>query len=85
MGAHVGETSILTRAALTVAAHAGDALLAQEGAFGTTLLRRDLVSPVLMFGRKAELEIATMLDPATPGSGLLADESALGDREVLVG
>jgi L-alanine-DL-glutamate epimerase-like enolase superfamily enzyme len=85
VGAHVGETSILTRAALTVAAHAGDALVAQEGAFGTTLLRRDLVSPVLMFGCKAELEIATRLDPATPGLGLLADESALADREVLVG
>ena len=85
VGAHVGETSILTRAALTVAAHAGHALVAQEGAFGTTLLRRDLVSPVLMFGRRAELEIATMLDPATPGLGLLADESALADREVLVG
>jgi L-alanine-DL-glutamate epimerase-like enolase superfamily enzyme len=85
VGAHVGETSILTRAALTVAARAGDALLAQEGAFGTSLLRRDLVSPVLMFGRRAELEIATMLDPATPGLGLLADESALAEREVLVG
>lgn len=45
----------------------------------------DLVSPVLMFGRWAELEIATMLDPATPGLGLLADESALADRELLVG
>jgi L-alanine-DL-glutamate epimerase-like enolase superfamily enzyme len=85
VGAHVGETSILTRAALTVAAHAGDALIAQEGAFGTTLLRRDLVSPVLMFGRRAELEIATLLDPAAPGLGLQADESALADREVLVG
>ncbi len=85
VGAHVGETSILTRAALTVAADAGDALVAQEGAFGTTLLRRDLVSPVLMFGRRAELDIATMLDPAAPGLGLLADESALAGREVLVG
>lgn len=85
VGAHVGETSILTRAALTVAAHAGHALVGHEGAFGTTLLRRDLVSPVLMFGRRADLEIATMLDPATPGSGLLADESALADREILVG
>ncbi|MGQ0744978.1 MAG: enolase C-terminal domain-like protein [Acidimicrobiales bacterium] len=85
VGAHVGETSILTRAALTVAAHARDALVAQEGAFGTTLLRRDFVSPVLMFGRRGELEIAAMLDPATPGLGLLADESALADREVLLG
>ncbi|MGH9223822.1 MAG: enolase C-terminal domain-like protein [Acidimicrobiales bacterium] len=85
VGAHVGETSILTRAALTVAADAGNALVAREGAFGTKLLRRDLVSPVLMFGRGAELDIAGMLDPASPGLGLLADESALADREVLVG
>ncbi len=84
VGAHVGETSILTRAALTVAAQAGDVLVAQEGAFGTNLLRRDLVSPVLMFGRRAELDIAKALDPAAPGFGLVADESALADREVLV-
>ena len=85
VGAHVGETSILTRAALTVAAHAGDALVAQEGAFGTSLLRRDLVSPVLMFGRRGELDIAKALDPEAQGFGLVADESALADREVLVG
>ena len=83
VGAHVGETSILTRAALTVAAHAGDALIGQEGAFGTTLLRRDLVSPVLMFGRRAELDIARALHPAEPGFGLVVDESAMADREVL--
>jgi L-Ala-D/L-Glu epimerase / N-acetyl-D-glutamate racemase len=85
VGAHVGETSILTRAALTVAAHAGEALRAQEGAFGTKLLRRDLVSPVLMFGQRAELNIARVLDATAPGIGLLVDESALADREVLVG
>jgi hypothetical protein len=83
--AHVGETSIFTRAALTVAAHAGNALVAQEGAFGTKLLRRDLASPVLMFGRRAELDIARVLDPAAAGTGLRIDESALADRELLVG
>lgn len=85
VGAHVGETSILSRAALTVAAHAGKALRAQEGAFGSKLLRRDLVSPVLMFGRRAELDIARVLDATAPGHGLLVDESALADREILVG
>ena len=85
VGAHVGETSILTRAALTIAAHAGDALVGQEGAFGTQLLRRDLVTPVLMFGRGAGLDIARAMDPAAPGMGLVADESVLADREVLVG
>jgi len=84
VGAHVGETSILTRAGLTVAAHAGDSLVAQEGAFGTNLLRQDLVSPVLMFGRRAELDISTVLAPGAPGLGLSADESALTAREVVV-
>ena len=35
VGAHVGETSVLTRAALTLAAATRGALVAQEGAFGT--------------------------------------------------
>jgi L-alanine-DL-glutamate epimerase-like enolase superfamily enzyme len=58
VGAHVGETSVLTRAALTVASAAGEALWAQEGAFGTHLLERDVVEPPLMFGARGELKIA---------------------------
>lgn len=50
VGAHVGETSLLTRAGLAAAAAAGDALVAQEGAFGTHLLERDVVAAPLMFG-----------------------------------
>lgn len=50
IGAHVGESSVLTRAALTVASAAGDSLLAQEGAFGTHLLQHDVADPPLMFG-----------------------------------
>jgi L-Ala-D/L-Glu epimerase len=50
IGAQVGETSLLTRVALTVAAHARDTLLAQEGAFGTLLLSADVCQPPLMFG-----------------------------------
>jgi L-alanine-DL-glutamate epimerase-like enolase superfamily enzyme len=50
VGAQVGETSVLTRAALTVARAAGDLLEAQEGAYGTILLERDMVEPVLQFG-----------------------------------
>jgi L-alanine-DL-glutamate epimerase-like enolase superfamily enzyme len=49
IGAHVGETSILTRAALTVANVYKDNLVAQEGAFGTFLLEHDIVHPALMF------------------------------------
>ena len=51
IGAQVGETSILTRAALTIANVYRDNLLAQEGAFGTRLLERDLIEPPLMFGK----------------------------------
>jgi L-Ala-D/L-Glu epimerase len=50
IGAQVGETSILTRAALSVANTCRDLLRAQEGAYGTRLLHHDLVSPCLMFG-----------------------------------
>ncbi len=42
IGAQVGETSVLTRAALTVANSYRDIVVAQEGAFGTLLLERDI-------------------------------------------
>lgn len=66
IGAHVGESSVLTRAALALAPLAGDALLGQEGAFGTWLLERDPVSPSLMFGPGGSLDF----DPAAFGPGL---------------
>lgn len=59
VGAHVGETSLLTRAALPVAQRAGAALLAQEGAFGTHLLACDPCVPVLEFGDGGVLDIST--------------------------
>lgn len=68
IGAHVGETSVLTRAALTVATAAPDLLLAQEGAFGTHLLARDLAEPPLMFGPGGILDAAPLA--GRPGLGL---------------
>ncbi|MGH9257937.1 MAG: mandelate racemase/muconate lactonizing enzyme family protein [Vicinamibacterales bacterium] len=70
VGAQVGETSLLTRAALTVARAAGNLLVAQEGAFGTFLLERDVCDPPLMFGAGGVLDISAhpMLDK--PGLGL---------------
>ena len=56
VGAQVGETSVLTRAALPVALAASEMLLAQEGAFGELLLERDLVEPVLQFGSQGVLK-----------------------------
>jgi L-alanine-DL-glutamate epimerase-like enolase superfamily enzyme len=58
IGAQVGETSVLTRAALTVAHAARDILVAQEGAFGTHLLERDVVEPPLMFGSGGILDVS---------------------------
>jgi L-alanine-DL-glutamate epimerase-like enolase superfamily enzyme len=55
IGAQVGETSLLTRAALTVAGAARDVLHAQEGAFGTYLLAEDICAPMLMFGKEGLL------------------------------
>jgi L-alanine-DL-glutamate epimerase-like enolase superfamily enzyme len=77
IGAQVGETSILTRAALTLTSVCGDARVASEGAFGTHLLQRDLTSPCLMFGPGGNLDCADVLDPGCPGLGLSIDDKAL--------
>lgn len=58
VGAQVGETSILSRAALTVANTFSGNVLAQEGAFGTYLLTRDVVTPPLMFGEGGKLTLS---------------------------
>lgn len=51
IGAQVGETSILSRAALTVANSFRNILIAQEGAFGTNLLEYDITDQPIMFGQ----------------------------------
>ena len=58
IGAHVGETSVLTRAAMCVAQATGNALVAQEGAFGTRLLEYDKVTPSLMFGKGGIIDLS---------------------------
>jgi L-alanine-DL-glutamate epimerase-like enolase superfamily enzyme len=75
VGAHVGETSLLTRAALTVASAAGEALVAQEGAFGTHLLERDVVEPPLMFGAGGILDAGAAAIGTAPGWGLAIRET----------
>ena len=70
VGAQVGETSLLTRAALTVACAAGNALVAQEGAFGTFLLERDVCDPPLMFGAGGVLDASAYPMLANPGLGV---------------
>lgn len=70
VGAQVGETSLLTRAGLTVAHAARDLLAAQEGAFGTFLLERDVCDPPLMFGARGELDAGSFPVLARPGFGI---------------
>jgi L-alanine-DL-glutamate epimerase-like enolase superfamily enzyme len=70
VGAQVGETSLLTRAALTIAQAASDILLAQEGAFGTLLLEREVCDPPLMFGAGGVLDVAAYPSLAQPGFGV---------------
>ena len=70
VGAQVGETSLLTRAGLTVAHAAGELLRAQEGAFGTLLLERDVCDPPLMFGAAGRIVTADHPSLRQPGFGL---------------
>lgn len=79
VGAQVGETSLLTRAALVVAQAARDILIAQEGAYGTLLLESDAVEPVLMFGARGELDILSSRLAYSAGLGL-APIPDLGER-----
>jgi L-alanine-DL-glutamate epimerase-like enolase superfamily enzyme len=74
VGAQVGETSLLTRAALTVAHAAGDLLVAQEGAFGTLLLQRDICDPPIMFGASGRLVTAEHPVLNAPGLGIKPQE-----------
>jgi L-Ala-D/L-Glu epimerase len=72
VGAQVGETSLLTRAGLTVAHAAASSLVAQEGAFGTHLLEDDVCDPPLMFGSRGLIDVASFDSLAAPGlSGIV--------------
>lgn len=59
VGCHVGETSLLTRAALVVSAAAGENLTAHEGAFGDYLMERDPARPMLRFGQGGLLDLCS--------------------------
>jgi L-Ala-D/L-Glu epimerase len=49
IGSQVGETSILTRVALSLANTYRHSLIGQEGAYGTHLLERDITTKPIMF------------------------------------
>jgi L-Ala-D/L-Glu epimerase / N-acetyl-D-glutamate racemase len=79
VGAHVGETSLLTRAALTVAHAARDILYAQEGAFGTHLLACDVVDTPIMFGPGGVLDAASLPREGAGGFEMAIRESRFRD------
>lgn len=56
IGAQVGETSILTRSALSIANHFRKIVISQEGAFGTFLLEKDITDNPIVFGKDGILE-----------------------------
>ncbi|PHS07255.1 MAG: hypothetical protein COA78_13575 [Blastopirellula sp.] len=55
LGAHVGETSLLTRAALAVGQSMQNRPLAREGAYGKILLKQDISEPSVMVWQKRNL------------------------------
>ncbi len=75
VGAHVGETSLLTRAALSLVGANRATVQAQEGAFGTYLLTTDITDEAIMFGRRGLLADA---DGRVRRPGLGVD--VVGDR-----
>jgi L-alanine-DL-glutamate epimerase-like enolase superfamily enzyme len=77
VGAQVGETSILTRAGLTIMNAIRPNLVASEGAFGTHLLQRDLTSQCLMFGVGGALDVEQVVNSGDPGLGLQIDNKEL--------
>ena len=76
VGAHVGETSVLARAALVLANSMRDCIVACEGAFGTHLLEHDVVEPSIMFGRDGIVDAAALRIGTAPGLGLATSEQA---------
>lgn len=71
VGAQVGETSLLTRAGLTVAQACKNNLIAQEGAFGNYLLEKDVCEPPLMFGKEGKIIVEQVSNINHPGFGLV--------------
>jgi len=70
VGAHVGETSLLTRAGLTLATAVSGNLFAIEGAFGTHLLKYDICPKSMTFGAEGILKTSTCQLTSDYGFGL---------------
>lgn len=57
IGAQVGETSILTRVAISLANAYRESLIAQEGAYGTHLLEHEVTDSPIMFGKNGVVNL----------------------------
>jgi L-Ala-D/L-Glu epimerase len=77
IGAQVGETSILTRAGISVANVLKPNYIAQEGGFGTKLLLTDIVSKPLMFGDDGILRAEELLSKEKFGLELDIQETTI--------
>lgn len=77
VGAHVGETSLLSRAALVLVQFLNNAQLAIEGAFGTYLLKEDLTEEVIEFDSNSAIALEELPARARPGLGLEVKDSKL--------
>lgn len=77
LGAHVGETSLLTRAALIVGQSLQKFPMAREGAYGKILLKHDLSEPALRFGLNGVLLPSSYRLSSKSGSGLTVNPESV--------
>ncbi|MEM1321217.1 MAG: enolase C-terminal domain-like protein [Bacteroidota bacterium] len=66
IGAHVAETSVMTRAGMLVAQAAGPQLIGQEGGYGTMLLEQEPVDPSLVFGFGGIIDLTQVEEDRLP-------------------
>lgn len=70
LGAHVGETSLLSRATLLLVQSTQNSQRALEGAFGTHLLSHDLTDPEIKFNAQGLIELNDLQCLSQPGFGM---------------
>jgi L-alanine-DL-glutamate epimerase-like enolase superfamily enzyme len=81
LGAHVGETSLLTRAALAVGQALDHAPAGREGAYGDILLKNDLTEPSIRFQHAGKLKLSRLDLSSKPGLGLVVSSGAVNWRK----
>lgn len=74
LGAHVGETSLLTRGAIAVGQGMKQQPIAREGAYGKILLKSDISRNSLIFGKNGLINNHKSLARNAHGLGLLFDQ-----------